>query len=142
MVKWKHLLPRGGKPFINVTPGEVSGAPFTPERGRSRKVQNSTIFAISRNFRAFYRNSRFCENVALAAGRPSKTTNKRQLILGFERRERRGRRFRVKSGKQETFMKSRKFDEIPGFRAISVIPRRRGRRKAGKGGPPGGPRSY
>ena len=41
----------------------------------------------------------FCENVALAAGRPSKTNNKRQVILGFERRERRGRRFRVESEK-------------------------------------------
>ena len=49
----------------------------------------------------FTGNHVFCENVALAAGRPSKTTNKRQRILGFERRERRGRRFRVKSEKQE-----------------------------------------
>ncbi len=38
----------------------------------------------------------FRANVALAAGRPSKTTNARQVILGFERRERRGRLFRAK----------------------------------------------
>ena len=81
----------------------------------------------------------FCENVALAAGRPCKTTNKRQLILGFERRERRGRRFRAKSGKQETFMKSRKFHEIPRFRGISVNPTTPRGAKSGKGGAPRGP---
>ena len=76
----------------------------------------------------------------MAAGRPSKTTNKRQLILGFERRERRGRRFRVKTEKQETSMKSRKFHEIPRFRGISVKSHdAAGGEKRKRGGPRGGP---
>ena len=86
----------------------------------------------------FTGNHVFCENVALAAGRPSKTTNKRQVILGFERRERRGRRFRAKSEKLGILVKSRKFHEIPGFHGISVNPMTSREAKSGKRGAPGG----
>ena len=74
---------------------------WSPLHPKTRKITKSAEFHDFRDFQEFPRILQkitlFCENVALAAGRPSKTTNKRQLILGFERRERRGRRFRVKS---------------------------------------------
>ncbi len=74
--------------------------PPSPQNGGYHENVKCIDFRDSRNFRAFYRKSLFCENVALAAGRPSKTTPKRQVILGFERRERRGRRLRVESEKK------------------------------------------
>ena len=72
---------------------------WSPLHPKTRKVTKSAKIRDFRDFLQFQRNLQkiavFCESVALAAGRPSKTTNNRKVILGFERRERRGRRFRA-----------------------------------------------
>ena len=83
------------------------GGFWSPLHPRTRKVTESAEFHDIRDFQEFPRISQkltfFCENVALAAGRPSKTTPKRQVILDSERRERRGRRLRVESEKTGSF---------------------------------------
>ena len=74
---------------------------------KTREIPKSAKFHEFRGFQEFQRVLQevtfFCENVALAAARPPKTTNKQQVIHGFERRARRGRRFRAKGGKTRTF---------------------------------------
>ena len=73
---------------------------FNVFRSFCKKIMKSVKFDDFRDFeelqRFFPESTVFCENVALAARRPSKTTNKPQGILGIVRRERRGRRFRAK----------------------------------------------
>ena len=95
------------------------GGFWSPLHPKTRKVTKSAEFHDFRDFqeppRILQEVTFFCENVALAAGRPSKTTPKRQVILDYERRERRGRRFRVKMKKQEIFVKSRIFIKFQDF---------------------------
>ena len=101
-------LPHFGEMEASSPPGwktlynrKAWGGFWSPLHPKTRKVTKSAEFHGFRDFQEFPRilqkSTVFCENVALAAGRPSKTTPKRQVILGFERRERRGRRFRAKS---------------------------------------------
>ena len=80
---------------------------WSPLHPKTRKITESAKSHDCRDFqelpRILQKSTFFCENVALAAGRTSKTTPKRQRILGFERRERRGRRFRAESEKTWNF---------------------------------------
>ena len=83
---------------------EASLEPRSPQKAENHEQCKIPLFPRFPGISSqFTENHGFCENVALAAGLPSKTTNKRQLILGFERRERRGRRFRVKLKKTRNF---------------------------------------
>ena len=96
------LRPRMSKTFTMVTFWKPLWGPPHPKK---QEITKSAEFHDFHDFlefqRVFTENRAFCENAALAAGRPSETTNKQQVIHGFERRARRGRRFRAKSGNIE-----------------------------------------